>query len=169
MVNIDDETAWEDNKLDFWFCDCKTKPLNMYFVDGEYRKTLTDFWKSYNRFPLKVVHTLVNEIKDLDDKEKVYNFRIESINSINELNEMLDNIGWKLGEEKFFITNSTSDIEFKVIEEQTLKGKEQAQYPVFNLNRGETLTDTTLHGRAFVLGTNDVNLKTKEKLKKLLI
>ncbi|WP_018395627.1 hypothetical protein [Bacillus sp. 37MA] len=168
MVKIDDETAWEDNQLDFWFCGCEIKPLSMYFIDGEYRKTLSDFWNSYNRYPLKVIHTLANETDDLKDNEKWNYFQIDIIHSIDELAEMLNDIGWKLGEEKFFITNSTSDIKFEIIEEETLMGKEQSQYPIFDLSIGESLTDTTLHGRAFVLGTNDAALNTKEKVKELI-
>ena len=166
-MKVDDESAWE--VLDFWFCECKTKPSYMYFVDGEYRKTLTGFWRSYDSFPLQVIHTLVNEIDDLDDEAKRNNFRVERINSIDELDLLLNEIGWKLGEEKFFITNSFLQVEFILIVEQTLKGKETAQYPIFELGIGETLTDTILHGQAFVIGDNDFRLSTKEQVSKMVV
>ncbi|MED3997996.1 hypothetical protein P4647_25790 [Peribacillus frigoritolerans] len=74
MVDIDDRTVFENNGIDFWVCDCITEPEYMYSVDGEYETTLIEFWKNYNRFPLKVIHNFVREMDDLDNDDKVYRY-----------------------------------------------------------------------------------------------
>jgi hypothetical protein len=165
MVNIDDETNFGNNQIDFWDCECTENPLFMYNVDGEFRETLTSFWRNYNSFPLKVVHNFVREIDDLDSDEKVYKLRIDTVNTIGELDNMLDEIGWKLTEEHFFITNSSKEMVFKSTEIDILNGKVFAQKPIFELDTGETLTEVILHGYSFLIGTNDTNLSTKELVK----
>ncbi|MDM5360691.1 hypothetical protein [Peribacillus sp. ACCC06369] len=46
MVDIDDRTVFENNRIDFWVCDCITEPEYMYSVDGEYETTLIEFGKT---------------------------------------------------------------------------------------------------------------------------
>jgi hypothetical protein len=169
MVNIDDESNFENNQIDFWFCECTENPLFMYNVDGEFRKTLTTFWKNYNRFPLRVIHNFVREMDDLDSDDKRYKLRIDSVNSIVELDHILDEIGWKLIEENFFITDSSKKIVFKTTEIVGLKGKVFEQKPIFELNSGETLTEVILHGYSFLIATNDTKLSTKEMVKDIFL
>ncbi|MFC3882019.1 hypothetical protein ACFOU2_00140 [Bacillus songklensis] len=169
MADIDDETAYENNQLNFWFCECTKKPIYMYSVDGEYKKTLTDFWKNYNRFPLKVIHNFVREVDDLDSDDKRYTFNIDQVNSIDELENLLDDIGWKLTDDDFFITNSSKQIKFKTIDRGLLKGKVSAQKPIFELGPGETLTEVILHGYSFLIGTNAANLSSKERVKEIIL
>ena len=79
--------------------------------------------------------------------------RIDTVNSIVELDNILDETGRKLTEENFFITNSSKEIDFKTTEIVTLKGKLFAQKTIFELDSGEALTEVILHGRPFLLGT----------------
>ncbi|MEV5115433.1 hypothetical protein [Peribacillus frigoritolerans] len=169
MVDIDDRTVFENNRIDFWFCDCITEPEYMYSVDGEYETTLIEFWKNYNHFPLKVIHNFVREMDDLDNDDKVYRYQIDEVHSIDELKHILDDVGWKLTLEDFFITNSSKEIRFKKIDRETLKGKIPAQCPLFELGPGDTLTEVIIHGHSFLVGTNDSNLSTKEQVKKIVL
>ena len=169
MVNIDDESNFVNNQIDFWFCECTENPLFMYNVDGEFRETLTTFWKNYNSFPLKVIHNFVQEMDDLDSDDKRYKFRIDTVNSIVELDHVLDEIGWKLTEENFFITNSSKEIVFKTTEKVVLKRIVFGQKLIFELDSGETLTEVILHGYSFLIGTNDTKLSTKEMVKDIFL
>lgn len=169
MVNINDRAVFENNQLDFWSCDCIKEPEYMYSVDGEYRTTLTDFWKNYNHFLLKVIHNFVREVDDLDDDDKMYRYRIDEVHSIDELDSILDDVGWKLTLDDFFITNSSKEIRFKVLDREILKGKVSTQYPIFELGPSDTLTEVILHGYSFLVGTNDTNLSTKEQVKKIVL
>lgn len=169
MINIDDRTVYENNSIDFWACDCIKESEYMYNVDGEYRTTLTDFWKNYNRFPLKVIHNYVREVDDLDDDDKRLRYKIDEVHSIDELDNILNDVGWKLDLNDFFITNSSKEIRFKIQDRDELKGKVSPQYPVFEIGPSDTLTEVILHGYSFLVGTNDTNLSTKEQLKKVVL
>ena len=169
MINIDDRTVYENNRIDFWACDCIKKPEYMYNVDGKYRTTLTDFWKNYNRFPLKVIHNYVREVDDLDDDDKRLRYKIDEVHSIDELDNILNDVGWKLDLNDFFITNSSKEIRFKIQDRDKLKGKVSPQYPIFEIGPSDTLTEVILHGYSFLVGTNDTNLSTKEQLKKVVL
>jgi len=169
MVNIDDQTVYTNNRIDFWACDCITEPKYMYSVDGEYGTTLSDFWKNYNHFPLKVIHNFVREVDDLDDDEKRLRYRIDEVNSIDELDSILADVGWKLTLDNFFITNSSKEIRFKIQDRDELKGKVSAQYPIFELGPSDTMTEVILHGYSFLVGTKDICLSTKEQLKKVIL
>lgn len=169
MINIDDRTAYENEHIDFWACDCIKEPEYMYCVDGEYGTTLFDFWKNYNRFPLKVIHNFVREYDDLDDDDKRHRYRIDEVYSINELDRILDDVGWKLTFEDFFITNSSKEIKFKIQDRDELNGKVSGQYPIFELDSSDTLTEVILHGDSFIVGTNDISLSKKEQLYKVIL
>ena len=41
---------------------------------------------------------------DLDNDDKVYRYQIDEVHSIDELKHILDDVGWKLTLEDFFIT-----------------------------------------------------------------
>ncbi|MGG6447388.1 hypothetical protein [Pseudobacillus badius] len=169
MLNIDDRTAYENNQIEFWSCDCVKEPKYMYCVDGEYGATLMDFWKNYNCFPLKVVHNFIEEADDVYDDNKMYKYRVDEVHSIHELENILDNVGWKLTFENFFITNSSKEIKFNILTENTLKGKVSVQHPVFELGPADTLTEVILHGSSFLVGTNNNNLSAKEKIKEIIL
>lgn len=62
--------------------------------------------------------------------------RIDTVNSIVELDNILDETGRKLTEENFYITNSSKEIDFKTTEIVTLKGKLFAQKTIFELDSG---------------------------------
>ncbi|MCM3790017.1 hypothetical protein M3221_16640 [Domibacillus indicus] len=167
-IKIEDRTAFEDNQLDFWECECKEEPAYMYNVDGEYRKTLVEFWNHYNQFPLKVVHTRVWNMDDNQDYDKVYKLRIDVIQSIQELNQMMDEVGWKLVDETFFITNSSKPIQLKtypVVWSRKLMGEK----PLFELGPGDTLTEVILHGNSFLIGTQDHSLSTKKQVEEMIL
>ncbi|WP_078414238.1 hypothetical protein [Priestia abyssalis] len=169
MVNIDDRTVYTNNRIDFWACDCIKEPEYMYSVDGEYGTTLSDFWKNYNRFPLKVIHNFVREVDDLDDDDKRLRYRIDEVHSMDELDSILDDVGWKLTLDDFFITNSSKEIRFKIQDRDELKGKVSIQYPIFELGPSDTLIEVILHGYSFLVATNDANLSTKEQVKKIVL
>ncbi|MGE7762900.1 hypothetical protein [Peribacillus sp. NPDC097895] len=165
MIMIDTPTDYEDNNLKFAFCKCKPKPLYMYAVNGEYQETLFEFWKGYNVFPLRVIQTKVIEIDDLHDDDKRENYRINVINSNEELNSLLNEVGWKLYEGNFYITNSFKEVKFVMVEEEFIMGKEFILRPVFELGENETLTEVFDDGLMFTLGTNDKSLFTKDKVR----
>ncbi len=169
MVNIDDRTVYTNNRIDFWACDCIKEPEYMYSVDGEYGTTLSDFWKNYNSFPLKVIHNFVREVDDLDDDDKRLRYKIDEVHSKDELDSILDDVGWKLTLDDFFITNSSKEIRFKIQDRDELKGKVSVQYPIFELGPSDTLTEVISHGYSFLVGTNDIGLSTKEQLKKVIL
>lgn len=169
MINIDDRTAYENERIDFWACDCIKEPEYMYCVDGEYGTTLFDFWKNYHCFPLKVIHNFVRKFDDLDDDDKRHRYRIDEVHSINELDRILDDVGWKLTLDDFFITNSSKEIKFKIQDRDELKGKVSVQYPIFELDPSDTLTEVILHGDSFIVSTNDISLSKKEQLYKVIL
>jgi hypothetical protein len=91
------------------------------------------------------------------------------VRSIDELDSILDDVGWKLTLDDFFITNSSNEIRFEILDTDILKGKVSVQYPIFELGSSDTLTEVILHGYSFLIGTNDTNLSTKEQVKKIVL
>lgn len=168
MIEVSERKEFVDNQIEFWECACINEPTYMYAIDGDlFISHITDFVRNYNHFPMKVVQTLITDDYG-SDRSKSYNFKIDSIYSIEELTHMLDEIGWKLIDGKFFITNSTKPITFTTYEFNLGKEKITAQKPLFQLGNNEILIEVVNHGYAFLLASNSDKLSTKEQVQKLL-
>ncbi|MCM3790063.1 hypothetical protein M3221_16875 [Domibacillus indicus] len=170
MIQISERNEFVDNRLDFEECSCINTSKYMYDIEGNlFISHITDFLRNYNHFPMKVVHTLVKDMSDSDYDNKAHKFKIESIHSIEELNHILDEVGWKLINGKFFITDSINPITFTTYEFNLEKKKITAQKPLFELGNNETLIEAINHGYEFLLATNSDKLSTKEHVQKLLL
>ncbi|GAA1383123.1 hypothetical protein [Peribacillus frigoritolerans] len=64
------------------------------------RPCLVEYGKKYNK---KRPHNFVREMDDLDNDDKVYRYQIDEVHSIDELKHILDDVGWKLTLEDFFL------------------------------------------------------------------